>query len=829
MAKPLTVTFYSFRGGVGRSLAMLNVGWVLARTGSRVLLVDFDLEAPGLTQLVRRQDLVAGPAPSGLGVVDLVHEFLTRRTEQGAEAKAPLALDLSPHLVALKVPEPALPAIPCGSLHLIPAGRQADYPERLQETRSRDFTARCEEFAKALRAAFAAHPAAFDYVLVDARTGLSDEAYLACHHLCDRLVLLTALNDQNVAGTAFFLENAATWRAHHEGPEEILLVASPVPEYEDEPKAKRLKEAEERLQQSGGPDLRFRVLLPYHPRLALDTELIASLWPESGLARAYVILAEYVRQMAEDRFGHWARRASEAMDRRDAEGAVAAFRRLAALDYDQATRLMRQAARPRPRSEDRAKALLSVLPALAEVDPAEPLYPLQEARIARSLRSHEEAVLRPLKRAEAIARRNGSRRALAAILLDRARYLETINYSTACDDALAAAALFQELEDLESEGDALLLAGRANRSAGAYPAARKQVSEAIELAGRLAGHSAQRLRSAALYETALLERLQGRYDDARHGCEEALAIDRELGDRRGISATLRTLGEIDRFQGLYDNARREFEEALAIARKLGHRQGIGATLHSLAGLDCLQGRYDAARRGSEEALAIARELGYRQGICASLLSLAELDCLQGRYDAARRGSEEALAVARELGHRQGISATLDSLAELDRLHGRYDAARRGFEEALTIDRELGDRREIAVSELYLETARAQESAASGLAQLRAAAAAARECPDPLVAAIGYQRVGEVLRQRERLAEAIGELGAGIEFAQAHGFLGLVAEMQAERALAAADASEPALATPDAAAAIAFFDAQQVAHPQLARLRELAAGSAPAHA
>ena len=42
------VTFYSFKGGVGRTLALANVGLELARTGRSVLLVDFDLEAPGI-------------------------------------------------------------------------------------------------------------------------------------------------------------------------------------------------------------------------------------------------------------------------------------------------------------------------------------------------------------------------------------------------------------------------------------------------------------------------------------------------------------------------------------------------------------------------------------------------------------------------------------------------------------------------------------------------------------------------------------------------------------------------------------------------------------
>ena len=41
-------TFYSFKGGVGRSMALANAAVELAQRGRRVLTVDFDLEAPGL-------------------------------------------------------------------------------------------------------------------------------------------------------------------------------------------------------------------------------------------------------------------------------------------------------------------------------------------------------------------------------------------------------------------------------------------------------------------------------------------------------------------------------------------------------------------------------------------------------------------------------------------------------------------------------------------------------------------------------------------------------------------------------------------------------------
>lgn len=42
------ITFYSYKGGTGRSMALANVAWVLAAAGSRVLAIDWDFEAPGL-------------------------------------------------------------------------------------------------------------------------------------------------------------------------------------------------------------------------------------------------------------------------------------------------------------------------------------------------------------------------------------------------------------------------------------------------------------------------------------------------------------------------------------------------------------------------------------------------------------------------------------------------------------------------------------------------------------------------------------------------------------------------------------------------------------
>src|SRR5271157_2971383 len=67
------ITFYSYKGGTGRSMAMANVACLLAqhqvqKAGKGVLVVDWDLEAPGLHRFFReRLRRRFGSAPTTIG------------------------------------------------------------------------------------------------------------------------------------------------------------------------------------------------------------------------------------------------------------------------------------------------------------------------------------------------------------------------------------------------------------------------------------------------------------------------------------------------------------------------------------------------------------------------------------------------------------------------------------------------------------------------------------------------------------------------------------------------------------------------------------------
>ncbi|MCG8921842.1 KGGVGR-motif variant AAA ATPase [Lentzea sp. CC55] len=171
------ITFYSYKGGVGRSFTLANTAVLLARWGYRVLVVDWDLEAPGL-HLYFGPHLATSP---GSGVVDMAQEFL-------AGVRTPSA-----HEVRVGVG---------GVLDLIASGRVEDgkldptYARRMQsldweDLYRRGFAAHLEEYREEWIAKY-------DFVLIDSRTGVSDIAGICTAQLPDRLVVVFTANDQNL-------------------------------------------------------------------------------------------------------------------------------------------------------------------------------------------------------------------------------------------------------------------------------------------------------------------------------------------------------------------------------------------------------------------------------------------------------------------------------------------------------------------------------------------------------------------------------------------------------------------------------------------------------
>ncbi len=279
--------FYSFKGGVGRTLAAVGAARELARQGERVLLVDADVDAPGLSLMspFREQIERDGGRPGFVELLAAVRDEIdqeSRRLEAAAggdpsrpgdvAARAPF--DVSPYICPIPLPpfDEEEEVVPGGCVALLPAGRlDEDYDARVARLGVRDLVEK-EIGRSSMRALGALLRQAtcdgkrFDYVFVDVRTGLSEVARAAARQLADHVVLFCGLNLQNVAGTRAMLADLTT---PEPGGAALprTLVATPVPTAEEEVKKRRRREFRERL---GRPDAEIE----YHPLMALDETVV---------------------------------------------------------------------------------------------------------------------------------------------------------------------------------------------------------------------------------------------------------------------------------------------------------------------------------------------------------------------------------------------------------------------------------------------------------------------------------------------------------------------------------------------------------------------------
>ena len=184
-----TITFYSYKGGVGRSLVLANVAHYLARLGQKVVAMDLDLEAPGLHYKLLPQLKEGDLGPQGL--VDFLDAFVT----QG---------QVPEHIQDYLVPVP-LPERVKGEIHLMPAGRapSSDYWRKLSRLSLHDLFYRDGapgiplflELKERIRDAY--QP---DLLLVDARTGITEIGGVATTVLPDQVVCLLLNSRENLEG-----------------------------------------------------------------------------------------------------------------------------------------------------------------------------------------------------------------------------------------------------------------------------------------------------------------------------------------------------------------------------------------------------------------------------------------------------------------------------------------------------------------------------------------------------------------------------------------------------------------------------------------------------
>jgi MinD-like ATPase involved in chromosome partitioning or flagellar assembly len=214
-----TITFYAYKGGTGRTLALANAAIYLARLKQRVFAIDLDLEAPGLHHKLALSPGGSLP-PIERGVVDCIHAF-------AAEHRIPV--ELAPYTIPVPREEER-----DGPITLMPAGNvlSAHYWRQLARLNWHElfYSEEAEgipfflELKERIKAEFSP-----DFLLIDARTGITEVGGVATTLLPDQVVCLLLNNRENLEGAREVLRGIRRVAAEREKSIGIVPVLARIP------------------------------------------------------------------------------------------------------------------------------------------------------------------------------------------------------------------------------------------------------------------------------------------------------------------------------------------------------------------------------------------------------------------------------------------------------------------------------------------------------------------------------------------------------------------------------------------------------------------------
>ncbi|MCP4702013.1 MAG: tetratricopeptide repeat protein [Gammaproteobacteria bacterium] len=302
--------FYSFKGGVGRTTALLNVAYCLAQRGRKVVVADWDLHAPGLSLM----DFMRPEhgEPPRLGVLDYLLDLRDKKAAQrvsiaqildstrlAAEAQSREETEEQPRMQGelFFIPsgnlaegvEKFVDAIKAAGLHDLKDFLKAIDPEDARLV----FKVFCEELRRTpVPWKLAGSSGAPDYLLVDCRTGLTEIGDLLLGEATDFNVIVYGQDPQNLEGLRIALN--ARPRLPWEMAGNTMLLWSMEPQGQEalklaQRKLKRALVAEICQKDSLGVTEAFpqEYKIPYHPEIPLSNLPIVHTYWHSDLARLY--------------------------------------------------------------------------------------------------------------------------------------------------------------------------------------------------------------------------------------------------------------------------------------------------------------------------------------------------------------------------------------------------------------------------------------------------------------------------------------------------------------------------------------------------------------
>ncbi|ANL68581.1 tetratricopeptide repeat-containing protein (plasmid) [Rhizobium phaseoli] len=274
-----TITFYSYKGGVGRTMALVNVAAELARRGRKVLIIDFDLEAPGIPSFEP-----FALSDRRVGIVDYVNQYI----------ETAVAPDVSDFVVEARIdvsPDKTSP------IWIMPAGKRDEtYSRKLSSIDWQDLYENRQGYVlfQDMKQQLALDSREFDYVLIDSRTGHTDVGGICTRQLADAISFMFFPNDQNISGLKTIVDEIRNDPQVQSKQTKLLFCPSNVPDLDDEDDI--LKSMLDRASRYLGYDKPSATIRHYNSLSLVDQKIFVVDRPRTKLASQYRTLTEALMQ-----------------------------------------------------------------------------------------------------------------------------------------------------------------------------------------------------------------------------------------------------------------------------------------------------------------------------------------------------------------------------------------------------------------------------------------------------------------------------------------------------------------------------------------------------
>lgn len=251
---------------------------------------------------------------------------------------------------------------------------------------------------------------------------------------------------------------------------------------------------------------------------------------------------------------------------------------------------------------------------------------------------------------------------------------------------------FREKGDRAREGAVIACIGIAYRSMGNYNQGLEYLQQALAIfrEDSLQDNSTARIwKGRTLDQMGLIYSLLGQYPQAFASAEQALIINRKVGDRIWEGRTLNNLANLYASLGQNTKALKLYQQALVIHQEIGNEPEVGVTLANMGAIHSFLEQYTQALNYYNQALVINQKIGDRAREAASLNGIGQVYRNLKQYAKALEYYQQALEIGRKINDKRREGATLTSIGVVSFLLKQYPKALESYQQALAISTEIG--------------------------------------------------------------------------------------------------------------------------------------------